>query len=469
MILKQYYLGCLSHASYLVGDRSTGRAVVIDPQRDIDHYLEDAADMNLSIDHVFLTHFHADFLAGHLELRERTGARIHLGARAEAEYDFAAMENGDTVSLGQVRFTFLETPGHTPEGVCILVHETPQSETPHAIFTGDTLFVGDVGRPDLMASVGTSAETLAELLYDSIHERILPLPDATLIYPAHGAGSMCGKNLGPETFSTLGRQRAVNPSLQPMSRGEFIQRVTADLPPAPAYFAYDAVLNRRERPVLDLSLEAALTPLSFEDLLHRHQEGAQVIDTRDPWEFCRGHLKGSISIGLRGSYATWAGTLLHHDTPILVIAEPGQEAESAMRLGRIGFDHVGGYLNGGPDAFRMHPELVRVIRRHTVTSLARSLEDDPPPLVLDVRTHPERSLDSIPDSLHVPLNQLLERLPSIPRDRMLVTQCRSGYRSVVAASLLLGRGFPAVEDLDGGILAWVERGAPTVAGAPAAI
>ena len=260
MLLKQYYLGCLAHASYLIADEQTGTAVVVDPQRDIEQYLDDAQRQGLHIRYVFLTHFHADFLAGHLELRDRVGATICLGAR-EADYAFRPFNDGETLELGQVRLQILETPGHTPEAISVLVYDLDQdAQHPHAVLTGDTLFIGDVGRPDLMASSGITADALAGMLYDSLHQKLLPLPDATLVYPAHGAGSMCGRNLSTDTVSPLGVQKRYNYALQPMSKADFIRLVTADQPETPAYFAYDALLNRRERPTLDQALARELQP-----------------------------------------------------------------------------------------------------------------------------------------------------------------------------------------------------------------
>ena len=288
MILKQYYLGCLSQASYLIGDESTRTAVVVDPRRDIEEYLEDAAEAGLRIEHVILTHFHADFVAGHLELRERTGARIHLGARASAEYEFSPLADGDVLEWGQVRLTIMETPGHTPEAISVLVFDLARDrERPQAVLTGDTLFIGDVGRPDLMASVGASAQELAGQLYASVH-RLLQLPDETLVYPGHGAGSACGKNLSSETVSTIGAQRRENGALQPMSQEAFVKLVTADQPKAPAYFGYDAQLNRRQRSTLEAALARELAALPLEAVLRAQSEGAQVLDVRDPDDYAAG-------------------------------------------------------------------------------------------------------------------------------------------------------------------------------------
>ena len=464
MLLKQYYLGCLAHASYLIGDETTGTAVVVDPQRDIDQYLHDANQHQLHIDYVFLTHFHADFLAGHIELRDRVGATICLGAQAQADYDFRRFAQGDTLAFGQVRLQILETPGHTPEAISILVYDLAQSEhAPHAVLTGDTLFIGDVGRPDLMASVGISSTDLAGMLYDSLQQKLLPLPDETLVYPAHGAGSMCGKNLSSETFSTLGTQRRFNDALQPMSKSAFIDLVTADQPEAPSYFSYDAMLNRRERPTLDQTLEQVLKPLSLDEVIRQMNAGTQVLDVRDAAAFEAGHLHGSVNVGLQGNFATWAGTVLEQDTPIALIATPGQEEEAAMRLGRIGFDHVVGYLSGGSAALSARPDLVRSIARITADDLAGALATATPPLVLDVRAPGERHDKYIEGSVHLPLNRLKRQLHDVPRNRKVVLQCAGGYRSAIAASILANHGLTEIADLVGGLAAWEEAGLDLVA------
>jgi glyoxylase-like metal-dependent hydrolase (beta-lactamase superfamily II) len=311
MILHQFYLNCLAHASYIVGDERTRIAVVVDPQRDIDQYLTFAESHDLRIAHVVLTHLHADFIAGHLELRDRVGATIYLGARAQAEYAFTPLHDGERVEFGRVRLQAIETPGHTPESISLAVYDLDRSEAePYAVLTGDTLFVGDVGRPDLRAALGWSATELGGLLYDSLRTKLLTLPDASLVYPAHGAGSLCGKALGKETVSTIGEQRRVNYALQPMSKTAFVDFVTADQPDAPAYFTYDAVLNSKERPTLDQALARELNPMTLELVLAVQRTGGQILDTRDPTEFAAAHLAGSINIGLCGQYATWAGTLL---------------------------------------------------------------------------------------------------------------------------------------------------------------
>ena len=455
MIFKQFYLPCLAHASYLIGDEATGTAAVVDPQRDTDQYIAFAAEHALQIKHVFLTHLHADFVAGHLELRDRAGATIYLGAAAKAGYAFTPLHDGDRVEFGRVRLKALETPGHTPESISILVYDLNVSDTqPHAVLTGDTLFIGDVGRPDLRAALGWSAAELGSLLFDSLHKKLLALPDASLVYPAHGAGSLCGKAISKETVSTLGEQRRLNYALQPMSKEAFIQVVTADQPEAPPYFTYDAVLNGEERPTLDEALAREMNPLTLDAVLALKAEGAQVLDTREPDEFGAAHFKGSVNIGLGGQYATWAGTMLDRKHPIVIIAAPGREAESAIRLGRIGFDHVAGYLHYGLRSLDSRPELIAKIERLSAPFAAELLSSSEPPLVVDVRAPREREQKHIGGSLSIPLNRLPENLERLPRNRSLLVYCAGGYRSSIAASLLQGSGFASVCEIAGGIAAW---------------
>jgi len=454
LIFKQFYLPCLAHASYLIGDAASGTAAVVDPQRDTEQYLAFAAQHALHIRHVFLTHFHADFLAGHLELRDRAGATIYLGAAAKAAYAFTPLGDGDILEFGRVRLKALETPGHTPESISIVVYDLNSSETqPHAVLTGDTLFIGDVGRPDLRAALGWPAAKLGGMLFDSLR-KLLELPDPSLVYPAHGAGSLCGRAISKETVSTLGEQRRSNYALQPMTKEAFIQVVTADQPEAPAYFTYDAVLNSQERPTLDEALERGMKPLALDAVLAFAAEGAQILDTRDPDEFGTAHLAGSINIGLGGQYATWAGTLLDRAHPIVIIADPGRENESAVRLGRIGFDHVAGYLLGGMHSLESRPELVAFTAHLSAAFAAELLSSSEPPLALDVRTPREREQKHIGGSVSVPLNRLAENLGTLPKTRPLMVYCAGGYRSSIAASLLQRSGFGRVSEIAGGIAAW---------------
>ncbi len=457
MVLKQYYLGCLAHASYLIADEASGTAAVVDPQRDVEQYLEDAGRLGCRIRHVFLTHFHADFVAGHVELREREGASIHLGARASAEYPFSGMADGDMVALGNVRLTVLETPGHSPESISILVSDPDQDVDPFAVLTGDTLFIGDVGRPDLRGALGWSADDLAGMLYDSLHGKLARLPGETLVYPAHGAGSLCGKSISTDTVSTIGIQRDDNYALAPMSRERFIETVIADLPDAPAYFTYDAVLNARERPTLAQALERELHPLTLEQTLDLQADGAQLLDTRDGAEFDAAHLRGSVNVGLDGSFATWCGTILDPGRPIVLINEPGHEVEAATRLGRIAFDSVAGYLAGGMGSLAHEPELIdhiERIERITAGSLAEQLAAPESPLLIDVRAPGEWDAERIDGAVNVPLSRMLERIQELPRDRRIVVHCATGYRSAIAAGLLQRAGFSRVADLVGGFASW---------------
>jgi hydroxyacylglutathione hydrolase len=466
MILKQFYLNCLAHASYLVGDEAAHVAAVIDPQRDVDQYLALAAERGLRIAHVFLTHFHADFLAGHLELRDRTGATIYLGAAAEAEYPFTPLADGDAVEFGRVRLRALATPGHTPESISLTVFDLDRSATePQAVLTGDTLFVGDVGRPDLRVALGWSASDLGALLYRSLREKLLTLPDHVTVYPAHGAGSLCGRALSRETSSTIGEQRRSNYALKPMTEAEFVRLVTADQPEAPSYFTYDAVLNTRERPTLEQTLER-VTGLRLEQVRALGAVGAQIVDTRDPAEFAAAHLTGSINIGLVGQYATWAGTVLSREQPIVIVADPGHEHEAATRLGRIGFDHIVGYLEDGVRSLEAHPELTTSTERLSAGVAAGRLAASDPPVLLDVRAPGERELKRIPGSTSVPLNHLVEHLRQLPARRPLIVHCAGGYRSSIAASLLQRAGLTRVSELAGGIAAWEAAGLPIETEAP---
>jgi hydroxyacylglutathione hydrolase len=455
MIFKQFYLGCLAHASYFVGDEATGTAAVVDPQRDTDHYIAFAAEHKLTIKHVFLTHLHADFVAGHLELRDRVGATIYLGAAAKAGYAFVPLGDGSVVEFGGVRLKALETPGHTPESISIVVFDLNGSETkPYAVLTGDTLFVGDVGRPDLRVALGWSAKDLGSLLFDSLHTKLLALPDESLVYPAHGAGSLCGKALSKETVSTLGEQRKSNYALQPMSKEAFIEVVTADQPDAPAYFTYDAVLNSEERPTLDQALAREMNPLTLDALLQMQSSGAQILDTRDGGEFASAHVRGSINIGLGGQYATWVGTVLDRAHPIAIIADPGRENEAAVRLGRIGFDHVAGYLQDGMRSLQSRPELTVKTERVSAPFAAELLSSQQPPLAVDVRAPREREQKFIAGSLGIPLNHLMENMGMLPKNRALLVYCAGGYRSSIAASLLQRNGFERVSEIAGGLAGW---------------
>jgi rhodanese-related sulfurtransferase len=382
------------------------------------------------------------------------------------------MHDGDTLSFPGLRLQVLETPGHTIESISILVFDLAREATdksaptkPSAVLTGDTLFIGDVGRPDLRASLGWTANDLGAHLYDSLHNKLLTLPDETLVYPAHGAGSLCGKQLSSETVSTLGVQRRVNYALQPMSKEQFVSLVTADQPDAPQYFTYDAILNTRERETLDHTLEKNLQPLSLDEVLELQRTGAQLLDVRDSAEFSLGHLTGSINIGLGGQYATWAGTLLDRARPIVILAEPGREHEAALRLGRIGFDHVRGYLANGLAALADRPDLISTTDRVSPADFNTQIDADAyagSPIILDVRNPREYAAKHIPHSLNIPLNHLQERLAELPTDRRIAVHCAGGYRSSAAASILQHHGLTNLIEMTGGLAAWESANLPLI-------
>jgi rhodanese-related sulfurtransferase/glyoxylase-like metal-dependent hydrolase (beta-lactamase superfamily II) len=385
------------------------------------------------------------------------GATIYLGAAAKADYAFTALHDGSVIEFGRVRLQALETPGHTPESVSLLVYDLDRGGAePYAVLTGDTLFVGDVGRPDLRVALGWSAADLGGMLFDSLRSKLLKLPDACLVYPAHGAGSLCGKAISKETVSTISEQRRLNYALQPMSKAAFIELVTADQPDAPAYFTYDAVLNSKERPTLDQALGREMNPLALDIVLELQKSGAQVLDTREPEEFASAHFAGSISVGLSGQYATWAGTVLRRDEAIVIIASPGHERESAIRLGRIGFDNVVGYLQDGVRSLESRPDLTVRTERVSAPLAAELLRptDAEPALAVDVRTPRERALKYIDGSVSIPLNHLAERAGELPKDRLLLVYCAGGYRSSIGTSLLQRCGFSHVSEIAGGIAGW---------------
>ncbi len=457
MIFKQYYLQSLSHASYLVGDEESHLAAIVDPQRDIDQYLSDLDSHHLTLQYIFLTHFHADFLAGHLELHHRTGADIYLGSHAKANYGFHLLRHGYEIEFGSTRLKILETPGHTPESISIVVYDVKKdAERPAAILTGDTLFVGDVGRPDLMASFGVDSQTLANQLYDSLHHHILSHPPHTKIFPAHGAGSLCGKHLSDQLSSTLESEQLTNYALKPMSKQTFIDVVTTDQLETPSYFSHVALLNRREHPTLEKILSQAYQPLTVDQILHEKSAGAQILDVRSPKEFGMGHLCGSINIGFTGKLEMWAGSLLDRETPIIVISEPGQERETITRLGRVGLDQIKGFLNHGIHALASTPELTRHTNRMTVTHLEEQLMRADRPHLLDVRSTHEWDIRHIDDSRNIPLQHLSTRLEEIPRDHTIAVYCSSGYRSSIATSILEHHDFENIVDLAGGFDAWEE-------------
>ena len=387
-----------------------------------------------------------------------TGAEICLGARAHAGFRFRSLSNEYKIKFGNIQLVILETPGHTMESISIAVYDLKTSQNkPYAVLTGDTLFIGDVGRPDLMSSPGMKADELAAHLYDSLYEKILALPDETRVYPAHGAGAQCGICRTTDIMSTIGEQRRENHALQPMRKEEFIRRVNAYQPAVPQYFDYDAYLNRREHPDLETVLKKETQPLSLQKVIQLKSDMAQIIDVRNSAEFAGSHLNGSINIGLGGNLGTWAGMILDRDYPIVIIAEPGCEREAMIQLGRVGYDRIVGYLKGGMQALNSTPELVQCTKRITASTLSKELEKPDSLLILDVRTEQEWQQRRIDDSLNIPLHNLEERLSELHQQQTLVVYCANGYRSSMAASLLQKHGFIHVRDLIGGFDAWEQE------------
>lgn len=456
MIMKfvQYYLDCLSQASYLIGDETTGRAVVVDPRRDIDEYVADAADDGLTIELVIETHFHADFLSGHLELAEATGADIAYSSVATTEFPSRKLGDGERYSLGEVELEFLHTPGHTPESLSVVVWENADDEAPYGVLTGDTLFIGDVGRPDLLASLGVTKDELANQLYDSLHNKLLPLPDATRVYPAHGAGSACGKNLSTETSSTMGEQRMSNYALLAPDRESFIGLVTEGQPPAPEYFVYNAVLNRKDRELLDESERPEALDLgAFDEAV---AAGAMIIDGRDPEEFASGHLAGSINVGLNGRYAEFAGSVIPSDVDIVLVVNEGFELEAKNRLARIGFDRVVGYLEQPLAVMVANQDRVQRASRMTAAEFESRKSDVIGLQLVDIRNPGEVALGTIAGADAIPVGQLPKRLGELDPSKPTVLFCAGGYRSSVGASVLRQAGFVDVSDILGGYGAWSE-------------
>ncbi len=456
MYFEQFYLACLAHASYMLG--SEGEAAVVDPQRDVDIYLQAAQEQGLKIRHIFETHLHADFVSGHKELAARTGATIYMGERAGARFAHVRLRDSSEVRFGDVRITALETPGHTAEAVCLVVRDLGKSPEPAMVLTGDTLFIGDVGRPDL--SKQYTAQQLAGMLYDSLHEKLLRLPDGVLVYPAHGAGSLCGRNMRADRFSTIGTERLTNPALQVRNREDFVQQLTANLPPRPAYFAQDAELNREGASALeDLPPLPPIAPDRLQSLI---KEGANALDTRSPEQFAAGHVPGSINIPLSGQFATWAAIVLGLEgRPVLIAESPERVAESRTRLARVGIEECIGALAGGLEEWK-HAGLglasVPQISAAELSARRNGLQ------ILDVRRENEWQAGHIEGALWWPLDRFSSELPGVDRERPLAVHCKSGYRSAIACSLLLRAGYRSITNVVGGFDAWQQAALPCVSG-----
>ncbi|MEP7160189.1 MAG: MBL fold metallo-hydrolase [Dermatophilaceae bacterium] len=451
MLFTQYYLDCLSQASYLIGDESTGQAVVVDPRRDIGEYLDDAKAKGLTIVGVINTHFHADFVSGHLELARETGAWIGFGAAASADFPIRRLAEGERISLGEVTLQVMATPGHTPESISILVFEHPGDDVAYGVLTGDALFIGDVGRPDLLASVGVTADELGRMLYDSVQHKLMGLPDAVRVFPAHGAGSACGKNLSTERQSTIGNQRASNYACQPMTEDEFLAVVTEGQPAAPGYFIYNATLNKQDRDIRDTDATVpALTDAQVEEAL---AAGASLHDARDVQEFAAAHLRGSINVPADGRMAETVGMVFSPDQRVVVIAPEGTEQEVATRFARIGYDHVLGYLPDSEAYFLSHEADVERASRLTVAEADDAAVAAGVQLV-DIRNAGEVAGGTIPAARHIPLAELANRANELDADQPVLLYCAGGWRSSVGASLLRAKGFKDVSDILGGYGAW---------------
>lgn len=454
--VERFYLGCLAHASYMVG--SGGVAAVIDPQRDVEIYLQAAAANGWKIEHIIETHVHADFVSGHRELAEHTGAQIYLGAGSGAEFPHIAVQEGDGVEFGDCSLRFLQTPGHTVESICILMRDRSRPERPAVVFTGDTLFIGDVGRPDLSGT--HTPQQLAAALYHSLHEKLLVLPDETEIYPAHGAGSLCGRNMSSESSSTIGKQRETNYALRARSSEELIHLLTDNLTAAPEYFAREVDLNRKGAgPVSQLPM---LAPLPAAEVLRLQGAGAVVLDTRPLVSFAAGHAPGSIHISLTGQFASWAARILGLDTSLIIVGEDLDSVrESQTRLARVGMESILGYLEDGISGWMKGGVDFDSIPQITVTDLAEMLNREPDRIaILDVREVAEVEAGAIDNGLHLPLGKLKTRTGELKSEKLIAVLCRSGYRSSIGTSILRHAGFREVANVTGGFDAWKAAGLP---------
>ncbi|HEX3560488.1 MAG TPA: rhodanese-like domain-containing protein [Pyrinomonadaceae bacterium] len=458
MYFKQFYLGCLAHASYLVG--SDGEAAVVDPQRDVEQYIAEARAEGLKLKYVIETHLHADFVSGHRELAARTGAEIVFGAKAGARFPHLAVRDGDELKVGRVVLRIFETPGHTPESISVVVVDTEVSSEPQKVLTGDTMFVGDVGRPDLAGGRGYTPEAMAAQMYESLHGKLLRLDDRVEVWPAHGAGSMCGRNISKETHSTIGEQRRFNYALAPMPKDEFIRLLTADLPEAPAYFPADAEINREgASPLTELPRPSALLA---QQVAAYANLGYVVLDVRGPEDFGAGHLPGALNVGLSGQFASWAGALVPLGSPVILVAASEEQVDEAVtRLARVGHESVRGYLRGGVEAWRDAGFDVACVPQISVADLRRMLAEQQDLQVLDVRRPAEYAAGHAPRAASAPLGpHLLEEAAHLERARPLAVICAGGYRSSAATSLLQPLGFRHIYNVAGGTGAWVAAGYP---------
>lgn len=447
MKIEQLYTSCLSEAAYFIADN--GEAAVIDPLRDVDTYLKMAEDEGVKIKYIFETHFHADFVSGHIELSQKTGAPIIYGPQTEAGFPVQIAKDGEVFKVGNLEIKALHTPGHTLESTCYLLHDA--SGKPYCIFTGDTLFVGDVGRPDLFSG-NLSKEELAGMMYESLQSKIKPLNDDIIVYPAHGPGSACGKSLGKETFSTIGTQKAGNYALQDMTRDEFIIEVTTGLNAPPAYFPVNARINKQGYKAMDEVLSDSVKALSIADFKQAVADGAWILDTRTSTLFTEGFVPDSISIGLDGRFAEWAGSLLPFDQTLVLVTEAGKEKESVIRLARVGLDKVAGYLDGGYEAWQQAGEKIDMVIDIEADELAMDIPHDERLEVIDVRKPAEFEAGHVQGATNLPLNTMMDpmNIAMVESDRNLYVHCAGGYRSVIAASILKREGYHNLRNILGG-------------------
>ena len=449
MYLKQIYTGCLSEAAYFVV--SDGEAIIIDPLRDIEEYLQLAKQHKAKIKYIFETHFHADFVSGHLDLSKQTGAPIIYGPKTEANFPFHLAKDGEIFKIGNITLEVIHTPGHTLESTCYLLKD--ESGKPHCIFTGDTLFVGDVGRPDLSSGNMTSEE-LASIMYDTIQDKIIPLADDIIVYPAHGPGTSCGKNLGQETITTIGEQKINNYALQPQTREEFIAAVTGGLDTAPPYFSINAKINKEGYDSLDNIKTKGLTPLNVKELKQKIKEDVLVLDTRSAAEFSNGFIPGCLFIGLEGRFAEWAGSILSFDQRVVLITDPEKEEEAIVRLARVGFNNVEGYLKGGFESWKKAGEKIDMIIDVEADELAMDIPFDENLVVVDVRKENEFAEGHVKDAMNLPLNNMTDiaQIAQLEENQNIYIHCESGYRSLIAASILKKEGYHNLRNIVGGWL-----------------
>jgi len=447
MFIKQLYTGCISEAAYYI--ESEGEAAIIDPLRDIHEYIALAEERKATIKYIFETHFHADFVSGHIDLSKATGAPIIFGPGAKTDFAIENAADGQQYHLGKLTITVLHTPGHTLESSCFLLKD--ETGKPHAIFTGDTLFVGDVGRPDL-SSGNLSSEELAGIMYDTLTQKIIPLPDDLIVYPAHGPGSSCGKNLGPNTFSSIGEERKTNYALQPQSKDDFIKTVTQGLNAAPKYFSVNASINQKGYDAIEEVKARGKKPLSIEAFKALAADGAIILDTRHAEEFTQGFIPGSVFIGLEGRFAEWAGTILPFDKKIILVTAPGKEEESVVRLSRVGFDKMCGALDGGFEAWKNAGEKIDLIIDVEADELMMDIPHDPNLVIVDVRRETEFADGHLRDAVNLPLSEMTDvaQLAQFEDNDNLYVHCQGGYRSVIASSILKKEGYHNLRNVIGG-------------------